>query len=98
MVDKITEKNAFPEINFEEYISTMAKDLYIHDVENKHINICISGGGLAVMYAAGVLGVIVELVKQRKLQIHHIYSTSAGAMAGILFIMILYNDLFEEKI
>jgi hypothetical protein len=91
------DKFQFPAINFEEYTLTLAKDIHIDEPENKHVNICISGGGLAAVYSCGVLAVISELVKQGKLQIHHIYSTSAGALAGLFFIFNLHNDLFEEE-
>jgi hypothetical protein len=87
----------FPPINYEEYTLMLAKDIQIHEPENKHVNVCISGGGLATLYASGPLSIIAELVKQSKIQVHHIYTTSAGAFAGIFFMFNLHNELFEEE-
>ena len=74
-----------PKLDFEPYIHQLTKDITIDQLENQHINLCISGGGMGSMYSSGICGFILQLIQQKKIRVNHIYGASAGAIVGFFF-------------
>jgi len=87
----------YPKITYEDHIENTLNDTIIIDPKYKKINIYISGGGMAVIYSSGPLIFIHNFIKNKQIEINHIYGTSAGAICGLFFIWYLNNDLFDKK-
>lgn len=87
----------FPKICFESYGRSLALESDPARIPEKKINLCFSGGGNAAMYASGVGLFLDNLISLGKIEINRIYSASAGAIVGILFLLIIHRNLLEEK-
>ena len=87
----------FPKLDFEPFIQQLTKDITIKEVENQHINLCLSGGGMGSMYSSGICGFLLQLIQEKRIKINHVYGTSAGAIAGFFFILGMNTHLLEEK-
>ena len=86
----------YPKLNLEEY-TNLFLDNNVIELQNQTINLWISGGGLADLYAFGVLFVIHNLLKKNKLNIRQIYTTSGGSIVSFLIILVMNKDIFEDK-
>lgn len=64
---------------------------FFSDSSIKKINLALSGGGMAGMYHGGVCKHLLEMYRRKKLDIIHVYGTSAGAFVGAFFIYHMVN-------
>ncbi len=74
-----------PIILYDQFICDLTNKLIIKP-NYQNFNLCISGGGMAAMYSAGIIDFLQNLHHSKKININNIYCTSAGAIAGLFFI------------
>jgi hypothetical protein len=83
----------YPQIQFDSYIEALATKPYVCVPKDKtEINVCISGGGMASMYSSGLLTFLYYLEKHDKITVKHVYGTSAGAISGFFYLLLVYNQ------
>lgn len=70
-------------------------DTYFKESSLKKINIAFSGGGMAGLYQSGVSKYLIELYRDKKIDIGKIYGTSAGSFSGVMLIYAMINPNFN---
>lgn len=69
-------------------------DTCFKDSSIKKINVAFSGGGMVAFYHTGVCKRLLELYHSKQIDIGNIYGSSAGALAGCIFIYSMINPEF----
>ena len=75
-------------IPLKSYIEPLAKTVSV-DNAYRTINLCLTAGGIAGVYQAGVTGYLLALYNDKKIFFNRIYGSSAGAFAGAFFLFMI---------
>lgn len=68
---------------------------YFKEGSLKKINVAFSGGGIAGLYQGGVSKYVIELYRDKKIDIEKVYGTSCGSLTGVMLIYAMINPNFN---
>ena len=97
-IQEINSSYIYPEIDYENIVKKITEETdIVIPPDKKIINICLSGGGITSVYATGIISILYNLIKQKKISVNHIYTVSGGSFLGIFLLLMMNNECIEEK-